>query len=76
MDHKPTLTLYELNHVSMLLPDPVEHLEDEYRLTYRYDINRTADLTFIRAEFAGRIAWIFTGSVLLPPIFNIEFETG
>lgn len=75
MDQKPTLTLYELNHVSMLLPDPETILEDEYRLTYRYDIERTADLTFIRAELSGRFTWIFTGSVLLPPIFNIEFET-
>jgi len=60
----------------MLLPDPKTTSEDEYRLTYRYDINRTADLTFIRTELSGRIAWVFTGNVLLPPFFSIEFETG
>lgn len=71
---KPTLTLHELVHLSMLLPDPETHSEDEYRLTYRYHIHRSAELAFIRLRLNDRAIWIFTGNVLLPiGLYSIEF---
>ncbi len=69
------MTLTELVHLSMLLPDPDSHNEDEFKLNYKYDLTKSAELTFIRIRCPDRATWIFNGNVLLPTNLNsIEFS--